>query len=36
MVKIYEMYDEIKLWSTDQDSKLLEMEDTINITMVIK
>ena len=29
-------YDEIKVWFTDQNSKLLEMEDRINLTMVIK
>ena len=29
-------YDEIKVWFTDQNSKPLEMEDTINLTMVIK
>ena len=29
-------YDEIKLWFTDQNSKPLEMEDRINLTMVIK
>ena len=29
-------YDEIKVWFTDQNSKPLEMEDWINLTMVIK
>ena len=29
-------YDEIKVWFTDQNSKLLEIEDRINLTMVIK
>ena len=29
-------YDEIKVWFTDQNSKPLEMEDGINLTMVIK
>ena len=29
-------YDEIKVWFTDQNSKSLEMEDRINLTMVIK
>ena len=29
-------YDEIKVWLTDQNSKPLEMEDRINLTMVIK
>ena len=29
-------YDKIKVWFTDQNSKLLEMEDRINLTMVIK
>ena len=29
-------YDEIKVWFTDQNSKQLEMEDRINLTMVIK
>ena len=29
-------YDEIKVWFTDQNSKPLEMEDRINLTMVIK
>ena len=29
-------YDEIKLWFTDQNSKLLEMEDKIYFAMVIK
>ena len=29
-------YDEIKIWFTDQNSKPLEMEDRINLTMVIK
>ena len=29
-------YDEIKVWFTDQNSKALEMEDRINLTMVIK
>ena len=28
-------YDEIKVWFTDQNSKPLEMEDRINLTMVI-
>ena len=29
-------YDEIKVWFTDQNSKPLEIEDKINLTMVIK
>ena len=29
-------YDEIAVWFTDQNSKLLEIEDRINLTMVIK
>ena len=29
-------YDEIKVWFTDRNSKPLEMEDRINLTMVIK
>ena len=29
-------YDKIKVWFTDQNSKPLEMEDRINLTMVIK
>ena len=29
-------YDEIVVWSTDQNSKPLEIEDRINLTMVIK
>ena len=29
-------YNEIKLWFTDQNSQLLEIEDRINLTMVIK
>ena len=29
-------YDEIELWFTDQNSKPLEIEDRINLTMVIK
>ena len=29
-------YDEIKLWFTDQNSKPLEIEDRINLTIVIK
>ena len=29
-------YDEIKIWFADQNSKPLEMEDRINLTMVIK
>ena len=29
-------YDEIVVWFTDQDSKPLEIEDRINLTMVIK
>ena len=29
-------YDEIVVWLTDQDSKPLEIEDRINLTMVIK
>ena len=28
--------DEIKVWFTDQNSQLLEIEDRINLTMVIK
>ena len=29
-------YDEIRIWFTDQNSKPLEIEDRINLTMVIK
>ena len=29
-------YDEIKVWSTDQNSQPLEIKDKINLTMVIK
>ena len=29
-------YDEIKVWFTDRNSKSLEMEDRMNLTMVIK
>ena len=29
-------YDEIVVWFTDQNSKLLEVKDRINLTMVIK
>ena len=29
-------YDEIKVWFTDQNSKPLEIENRINLTMVIK
>ena len=29
-------YDEIKVWFTDQNSKPLEIEDRINLTMAIK
>ena len=29
-------YDEIVVWLTDQNSKRLEIEDRINLTMVIK
>ena len=29
-------YDEIILWFTDQNSNLLEIEDRINLTMVIR
>ena len=29
-------YDETIVWFTDQNSKLLEVEDRINLTMVIK
>ena len=29
-------YDEIVVWFTDQNSKPLEIEDIINLTMVIK
>ena len=29
-------YNEIEVWFTDQNSKPLEKEDTINLTMVIK
>ena len=29
-------YDEIRVWFIDQNSKPLEMEDRINLTMVIK
>ena len=29
-------YDEIKVWFTDQNSKQVEIENRINLTMVIK
>ena len=29
-------FQEIEVWFTDQDSKPLEMEERINLTMVIK
>ena len=29
-------YNEIDVWFTDQNSKLLEIEDRINLTMVVK
>ena len=29
-------YDEIKVWFTDHNSKPLEIEDRINLTLVIK
>ena len=29
-------YDETKVWFTDQNSKPLEMEDRINLTVIIK
>ena len=29
-------YNEIEVWFTDQNSQLLEIEDRINLTMVIK
>ena len=29
-------YDEIKVWFTDQNSQLLEIDDRINLNMVIK
>ena len=29
-------YDEIIVWFTDQNNKLLEIEDRINLTMIIK
>ena len=29
-------YDEIKVWFTDQNSRPFKIEDTINLTMVIK
>ena len=29
-------YDKIKVWFTDQNSKLLEIDDRINLAMVIK
>ena len=29
-------YDEFIVWFTDQNSQLLEIEDRINLTMVIK
>ena len=29
-------YDEVIVWFTDQNSQLLEVEDRINLTMVIK
>ena len=32
----YSECDEIKVWSTDQNSQPLEIEDRINLTLVIK
>ena len=32
----YSKYDEVIVWFTDQNSQLLEVEDRINLTMVIK
>ena len=32
----YSEYDKIMVWFTDQNSKPLEIEDRINLTMVIK
>ena len=29
-------FQEIKIWFTDQTSKLLEVEDRINVTLIIK
>ena len=29
-------FQEIKVWSTDQNSKLLEVEDKIDLTLIIK
>ena len=29
-------FKEVKIWSTDQTSKPLEVEDKINITLIIK
>ena len=29
-------HDEIKVWFTDQNSKLLEIEDKTNLTMIVK
>ena len=29
-------YNEIDVWFTDQNSKLLEIEDKINLTMIVK
>ena len=29
-------YEEIKVWFTDQNSKPLEMEDRVNLTIVTK
>ena len=29
-------FQEVKIWFTDQTSKLLELEDKINITLIIK
>ena len=29
-------YDEIIVWFTDQNSQLLEIEDRINLTMIVK
>ena len=29
-------YDKIKVWFTDQNSKPLEIEDKINLTMIVK
>ena len=34
--KLFQEFQEIKVWFTDQNSKPLEVEDKINLTLIIK